>query len=84
MIEIAQQYLNGFKGEDGVRGNPFSECLELNLTVGIANLIKATERSTREAIRDAILREQMVYNQEPGYSLIAALAEIAMTCKIKE
>jgi hypothetical protein len=52
---VAQQFIDSFKGEDGVKGNPFSEQLELNLVTGIAELI-ADKYDTRSLQRREILR----------------------------
>ena len=37
--KVAQDFLDGFKGEDGVKGNPFSEELEACLVIGIGELL---------------------------------------------
>lgn len=51
--EKAEQFIDGFKGKDGVRYE-FSEELELNLLAGIRILLKEQDRDTRHACAEAV------------------------------
>ena len=53
----AKDFIDGFKGEDGVNANPFSEQLELNLLAGLATLLKEQDRDARHACAEAVLAE---------------------------
>jgi len=50
----ASTFIDGFKGQDGVQGNPFSDQLEVNLLAGIRRLLKEQDRDTRHACAQAV------------------------------
>ena len=88
-MEKAQALLEGFKGEEGARGNPFSEMLELNLLASIEDLLKQQEAETRlEMANECIAKIESCNRDMSGECIwlldaVKALTGLSETAKEK-